>query len=125
MKQFLLVVVLGVFTACSADPDEPIDSQESSVIDGDKLPGGCNNPLLCRTGTPPGDEPGGGGGGGQQMCSGCVCSADPQACASCESRCHRQKFECVINGGGEENCRAARTQCISDCGLGLTCVCPR
>jgi hypothetical protein len=112
-------VVLVLLVACGVDPVEEVES----VIDGDKLPGGCNNPLICRTGTPPpGEEPG--GGGNPQMCIGCACTSDAAGCAACESRCAHDKFQCTINGG--QHCDSDARICRQDCGgTGLTCVCPR
>jgi hypothetical protein len=123
MRRMAFGVVLVLLVACGVDPVEEVESQESSVIDGDKLPGGCNNPLICRTGTPPGDEPTGGG-GGQQMCIGCVCTSDAASCSRCESDCARDKFNCTINGG--THCGDDARLCREACGgTGLTCACPR
>lgn len=128
MRRMVFVVVLGMLAACAAEPvDDEVESQSSAVIDGDKLPGGCNNPLICHVGDPPQDDPTGGG-GQRPQCTGCICIHTAQECSACNTRCQVSYIECLgsFPGPSAEGCDALRQQCRRDCGgQGISCDCPR
>jgi len=126
MTMLMGLLVGLVAGACEMEPmEDPVGSESSAVIDNDKLPGGCNNPLLCRTTTPPQEDPG--HGGSQQMCYGCICEHTAQECNHCDFQCGKDYLSCMGSFPGPDptGCAEIRDAFRRDCaGQGLTCACP-